>query len=215
MIVVAGEALIDLLVHPDGSLRPSPVAGRSIRRGHRPARRRRSRSSGASRPTGSGATLRDALAADGVDLSMTATTDAPTTLAVAELDERGTRRRIGSTWPRRRRPAAQRRHAGGRAGGAPRGAPRRDARARAGADRPRDRAALAARRPTDAGDARPELPARRRSTDRAAFLERIGASLARATSSRRASTICLPRTRGRRRSTRLALLERGAGARPA
>ena len=36
-----------------------------------------------------GRILRDALAADGVDLSLAAGTDSPTTLAVAELDEAG------------------------------------------------------------------------------------------------------------------------------
>ncbi len=36
-----------------------------------------------------GAMLRDALTSDGVDLGLTSTSEAPTTLAVAELDERG------------------------------------------------------------------------------------------------------------------------------
>lgn len=89
MIVVAGEALIDLLVHPDGRLAAVPGGGpfntaRTIARlGGGVAFLGRLSSDRFGR------VLRDALARDGVDLSMTATTGAPTTLAVAELDERG------------------------------------------------------------------------------------------------------------------------------
>ncbi len=90
MIIVAGEALIDLLVHPDGSLAAVPGGGpfntaRTI-----------ARLAGEVAFLGClstdrfGTTLRGALADDGVDLSLVQPTDAPTTLAIAELDERGT-----------------------------------------------------------------------------------------------------------------------------
>jgi fructokinase len=90
MIVVAGEALIDLLIHPGGGLTAVPGGGpfntaRTVGRlggevGFL----------GVFSTDRFGRLLREALEADGVDLSMTATTDAPTTLAVAELDGRGT-----------------------------------------------------------------------------------------------------------------------------
>ena len=89
MIVVVGEALIDLLVHPDGSLAAVPGGGpfnaaRTIARlGGDVA------FLGALSTDRFGRILRDALESDGVDLSMTTTTDAPTTLAVAELDGHG------------------------------------------------------------------------------------------------------------------------------
>jgi fructokinase len=89
MIVVAGEALTDLLVHPDGSLAAVPGGGpfntaRTIARlGGEVA------FLGALSTDRFGRNLRDALEADGVDLSMTTTTDAPTTLAIAELDGHG------------------------------------------------------------------------------------------------------------------------------
>src|SRR3954447_14624202 len=89
MIVVAGEALIDLLVDVDGAVRAIPGGGpfntaRAI-----------ARLGGAVAFLGClsddrfGGTLRDALLADGVDLSLAGTTDAPTTLAVAEVDRDG------------------------------------------------------------------------------------------------------------------------------
>lgn len=89
MIVVAGEALIDLIVHPDGRLAAVPGGGpfntaRTIGRlgvdvaflGRLSTDR-------------FGAILVTALANDGVDLRWAVQTEAPTTLAVAELDERG------------------------------------------------------------------------------------------------------------------------------
>ncbi len=90
MIVVAGEALIDLLVHPDGHLAAVPGGGpfntaRTIARLGGEVT-----FLGALSTDRFGRRLRDALEGDGVDLSMTATTDAPTTLAVAELDGHGT-----------------------------------------------------------------------------------------------------------------------------
>ena len=88
MIVVAGEALIDLLVRPDGPVSATPGGGpfntaRTIGRlGGEVA------FLGCLSTDRFGARLRDALAGDGVDLSMIETTDAPTTLAVADLDAR-------------------------------------------------------------------------------------------------------------------------------
>lgn len=90
MIVVAGEALIDLIVHPDGHLTAVPGGGpfntaRTI-----------ARLGGVGAFLGRlstdrfGTMLRDALAGDGVDLRWTTSTEAPTTLAVAELDASGT-----------------------------------------------------------------------------------------------------------------------------
>jgi len=89
MIVVAGEALIDLLVDVDGALSAIPGGGpfntaRTI-----------ARLGGSVTYLGClstdrfGGILRDALLADGVDLTLTGTTDAPTTLAIAELDRDG------------------------------------------------------------------------------------------------------------------------------
>jgi fructokinase len=89
VIVVAGEALIDLLVQPDGRLTAVPGGGpfntaRTIARlGLEVA------FLGRLSDDGFGRTLREALAADGVDLLMTESTGAPTTLAIAELDGAG------------------------------------------------------------------------------------------------------------------------------
>ena len=90
MIVVAGEALIDILVAPDGRLTAVPGGG--------PFNTARTigRLDGAVAFLGVlstdrfGVVLREALVRDGVDLSMAPATDAPTTLAIAELDEAGT-----------------------------------------------------------------------------------------------------------------------------
>ena len=89
MIVVAGEALIDLIVHPDGRLAAIPGGGpfntaRTIGRlgvdvaflGRLSTDR-------------FGAILAAALEDDGVDLRWATMTEAPTTLAVAELDAVG------------------------------------------------------------------------------------------------------------------------------
>jgi fructokinase len=89
MIVVAGEALIDLLVHPDGRLQAVPGGGpfntaRTIGRlGEAVAYL------GCLSSDRFGVVLREALERDGVDLSLTGSTEAPTTLAIAELDEGG------------------------------------------------------------------------------------------------------------------------------
>jgi fructokinase len=89
MIVVAGEALVDLIVHPDGRLAAIPGGGpfntaRTIGRlgvdvaflGRLSTDR-------------FGRILSAALGEDGVDLRWVTTTEAPTTLAVAELDAAG------------------------------------------------------------------------------------------------------------------------------
>jgi fructokinase len=89
VIVVAGEALIDLIVHPDGRLTAIPGGGpfnaaRTIGRlgvdvaflGRLSTDR-------------FGGILSAALADDGVDLHWATLTEAPTTLAVAELDDVG------------------------------------------------------------------------------------------------------------------------------
>ncbi|MEA2608636.1 MAG: fructokinase [Chloroflexota bacterium] len=89
MIVVAGEALIDLILHPDGHLTAIPGGGpfntaRTVGRlgvdvaflGRLSTDR-------------FGGMLATALTDDGVDLRWVASTDVPTTLAVAELDADG------------------------------------------------------------------------------------------------------------------------------
>lgn len=89
MIVVAGEALIDILVQPDGRLVGVPGGGpfntaRTIGRlGGQVA------FLGCLSTDRFGGVLRAALADDGVDLSMAEPTDAPTTLAIAEIDDDG------------------------------------------------------------------------------------------------------------------------------
>ena len=90
MIVVAGEALIDLIVAADGAITAIPGGGpyntaRTIARldGDVAYLGRISTDS-------FGRTLRAGLEADGVRLDLVVPTDAPTTLAVAELDATGT-----------------------------------------------------------------------------------------------------------------------------
>ncbi|MGZ8437367.1 MAG: carbohydrate kinase family protein [Candidatus Limnocylindrales bacterium] len=89
MIVVAGEALIDLLVRPDGSIAAAPGGGmfniaRTIARLGQPVA-----FLGRLSDDGFGQTLRAALADDRVGTSLIETTTAPTTLAIAELDASG------------------------------------------------------------------------------------------------------------------------------
>lgn len=89
MIVVAGEALIDLIVDPDGGLAAIPGGGpyntaRTVARlGQRVTFLGRISTDRFGRELGANL-AKDGVAADGV-----IATDDPTTLAVAELDERG------------------------------------------------------------------------------------------------------------------------------
>jgi fructokinase len=88
-VVVAGEALIDLIPASEGALRPVPGGGpfnvaRTIARLGAPCQ-----FLGALSTDAFGRRLRAVLASDGVDLGLSASTDLPTTLAVAELDEAG------------------------------------------------------------------------------------------------------------------------------
>jgi fructokinase len=89
VIVVAGEALMDLVVRPNGQLSGTPGGGpfntaRTIGRlgGHVAYL-------GCLASDRFGHLLRAALIADGVDLSLATAIDAPTTLAIAELDDAG------------------------------------------------------------------------------------------------------------------------------
>jgi fructokinase len=89
LIVVAGEALVDLILHPDGRLDAVPGGGpfntaRTIGRlGVAVA------FLGRLSTDRFGGFMSAALAEDGVDLRWASLTEAPTTLAVAEVDEAG------------------------------------------------------------------------------------------------------------------------------
>jgi fructokinase len=88
-IVVAGEALIDLIRAPDGSLTSHPGGGpynvaRTLGRLERPVSFLGGLSTDAF-----GVQLREQLQADGVALETAVTTTAPTTLALAQLDAAG------------------------------------------------------------------------------------------------------------------------------
>jgi fructokinase len=89
MIVVAGESLIDLIVGPDGRVEAIPGGGpynvaRTLGRlGQAVA------FLGRISTDRFGSVLREGLAAEHVDLGLVAMTDAPTLLAVAELDAGG------------------------------------------------------------------------------------------------------------------------------
>lgn len=89
MIVVGGESLIDLLVYPTGRL--AAISGG----GPFNTARTIGRLGGSAAYLGRlstdrfGRALLDRLAIDGVDCRLVQSTDAPTTLAVAELDESG------------------------------------------------------------------------------------------------------------------------------
>ncbi len=91
-IVVTGEALIDLVVRPDGNLAGHPGGGpytvaRTVGRLEQPV-------AYLGRISGDafGARLRAELERDGVALGAVVATDDPTTLAVAELDDAGSAR---------------------------------------------------------------------------------------------------------------------------
>jgi fructokinase len=88
-VVVTGEALIDLVLARDGTLEGHPGGGpynvaRTIARLGQPVHYLGRLSS-----DGFGRRLRAELEADGVRLDSVVATDAPTTLALAELDEHG------------------------------------------------------------------------------------------------------------------------------
>ncbi len=154
-----------------GAHRPDRPPGRPGRRGARrrpvtprPARSdgsaRRRRSSADSRPTGSAGNWPPSLEADGVDLRWAPRTDAPTTLAIAELDEDGSatyRFHIaGDVCARpdhRGSPGRDRQRTG-------RG-PRRDARPGRRADGDRDHRGRSGAAAADAPDGRSQLPGRR------------------------------------------------------
>jgi fructokinase len=89
MIVVSGEALVDRLVRADGSVTDVPGGGpfntaRTIARLGLPVA-----FLGCISTDRHGKVLRRLLQADGVDTSLVTTTDAPTTMAIAHLDGRG------------------------------------------------------------------------------------------------------------------------------
>jgi fructokinase len=89
MIVVAGEALVDRIVSPDGAVSEAPGGGpfntaRTIGRLGVPVA-----FVGCLSTDRAGSVLRRALVDDGVDVSFAMSTDAPTTRAVAQLDIRG------------------------------------------------------------------------------------------------------------------------------
>jgi fructokinase len=89
MIVVAGEALIDRIVQADGSVVDVPGGGpfntaRTIARLGLPVA-----FLGCISMDRHGQLLRQVLEADGVDMSLVSITDAPTTMAIAHLDVRG------------------------------------------------------------------------------------------------------------------------------
>jgi fructokinase len=89
MIVVAGEALIDLILHPDRRL--SADAGGGPFNTARTIGRLGGDVTFVGRLSTDrfGSMLREALEADHVELALATSTEAPTTLAVAELDDRG------------------------------------------------------------------------------------------------------------------------------
>ncbi len=89
MIVIAGDALVDLIVRPDGEL--VPVAGGGSYNTARAAARLGMACSwiGGLSTDRFGRMLEAALVADGVSLDLAQRTELPTTLALAELDEDG------------------------------------------------------------------------------------------------------------------------------
>jgi fructokinase len=88
-VVIAGEALVDLIVAPDGELAAVPGGG-PFNAARAVARLGVDASFlGALSTDRFGRLLRSALVADGVRLDHVATVDAPTTLALAELDSSG------------------------------------------------------------------------------------------------------------------------------
>ena len=92
MIVVAGEALIDLVPDADGRLQPHPGGG-PFNTARTTARLGRATAFlGRLSTDGFGRRLQGMLEADGVGLGAVVHTDEPTTLALAEVDEHGAAR---------------------------------------------------------------------------------------------------------------------------
>ncbi len=89
MIVIAGDALVDLIVRPDGEL--VPVAGGGPYNAARAVARLGMACSwiGGLSTDRFGRMLEASLVADGVSLDLAQRTELPTTLALAELDEHG------------------------------------------------------------------------------------------------------------------------------
>ncbi len=92
VVVVTGEALVDLVLSSDGSISGHPGGGpynvaRTVGRLGQPVVYL-----GRLSTDGFGARLRSELAADGVGMEAVVATDAPTTLALAELDDAGVAR---------------------------------------------------------------------------------------------------------------------------
>jgi len=89
MISVVGEALVDLVITPDGAV-SAKLGGAPFNTARACARLGAEvRFAGAISVDRFGSMLADQLAADGVDVTHAARVDAPTTLAAAELDESG------------------------------------------------------------------------------------------------------------------------------
>ena len=89
VIVVAGEALVDLVVTGDGDRRPRPAARRTTWPGAAPGSARRRRCWRRCRPTASASGSPPGWPSRGVDDGLLQRTDRPTTLAVAQLDADG------------------------------------------------------------------------------------------------------------------------------
>ena len=127
VVVVTGEALVDLVLARDGSLAGHPGGGpynvaRTVGRLDQPVAYLGQVSTDAF-----GSRLRHELEADGVGLETVVATDAPTTLALAELDAAGAARyhfdSAGTARPRVRADGDHARGPGGADGGR---RPRRD-----------------------------------------------------------------------------------------
>ena len=198
MILVAGEALIDLVVSFDGSIEAHPGGApfnvcRTIARLEREAA-----FLGALSDDRFGTTLGGTLASEGVDLSAVVTVTRPTTIALAELDETGAATYHfyveGTSAPAVDEAAA----ACGPAAGADRVA-RGHAGSRPRATRDRHQGARRRRRRRCARPARPQLPAHRHDRPRPLSGDRraVRAPSRRDQGQRRGSRIPRPRWRCR------------------
>ena len=158
VIVVGGEALVDLVPHAAGELRAHPAAAPTTRRARWAASSRTCTTSAVCPTTASARGCARSSLEDGVRLDTVVETALPTTLALAELDAAGAATyrfyTEGTSAPAltpedgARGAARARRHAA-----------RRHARARHGADRGRARGRRRGGRRDGADHGRPELPA--------------------------------------------------------